>query len=109
MIKFATRSTRLSKFDHRTGEYVEKPLHQRWHGFADGRRVQPDLYSGWLARFVEGDHLDASQCLKHRAAEEPLLQRAASSFPNLRAGAGFSLPHVPVTRKGAVALERIAC
>jgi len=39
--------------------------------------------------FVEQDKLDASQCRMRWRAAEPLLRRAASSFINLRAGAGF--------------------
>ncbi|HYG84838.1 MAG TPA: transposase [Azospirillum sp.] len=97
VVEFATRTTRLSQFNHDTGEYVKKPLSQRWHVFADGERVQRDLYSAWLARFVERDRLDASQCRAHWAAAEPLLRRAASGFNQSASGAGFALPHV---RKG---------
>lgn len=97
VIEFATRTTRLSQFSHDTGEYVKKPLSQRWHVFADGSRVQRDLYSAWLARFVARDRLDASQCALHWAAAEPLLRRAASGFKQSASGAGFALPHV---RKG---------
>lgn len=97
MIEFSTRTTRLSQFSHETGEYVKKPLSQRKHVFSDGTWVQRDLYSAWLARFVEQDRLDASQCVLHWAAAEPLLKRAASGFNQSASGAGFALPHV---RKG---------
>lgn len=97
VIEFSTRTTRLSQFSHDTGQYVKKPLSQRWHVFADGSRVQRDLYSAWLARFVERDRLDASQCHKHWAAAEPLLRRAASGFHQSASGTGFARPHV---RKG---------
>ena len=109
VIEFATRTTRLSQLDHKSGEYVRKPLGQRWHVFRDGSQVQRDLYSAWLARFVEEDRLDVSQCVEHWAAAEPLLRRAASSFANLRAGTGFPLPHAPVAPRGRGASERIAC
>jgi Probable transposase. len=97
VIEFATRTTRLSQFSHDTGEYVKKPLSQRWHQLADGTTVQRDLYSAWLARFVDRDRLDASQCIPHWAAAEPLLRRAASGFQQSASGTGFALPHV---RKG---------
>lgn len=95
--EFSTRTTRLSQFSHDTGEYVKKPLSQRKHVFSDGSWVQRDLYSAWLARFVEQDKLDASQCAVHWAAAEPLLRRAASGFNQSASGTGFALPHV---RKG---------
>ena len=94
VIEFVTRTTRLSQFSHDTGAYVKKPLSQRWHMFADGSRVQRDLYSAWLARFVDRDRLDASQCCAHWAAAEPLLRRAASGFYQSTSGAGFACPHV---------------
>lgn len=97
VIEFSTRTTRLSQYSHDRGEYVKKPLHQRWHVFADGSRVQRDLYAAWLSRFVERDRLDASRCRAHWAAAEPLLRRAASGFLQSASGAGFVLPHV---RKG---------
>jgi hypothetical protein len=97
VIEFSTRTTRLSQFSHDTGECVKKPLSQRWHVFADGSRVQRDLYSAWLARFVEQDRLDASRCQAHWAAAEPLLRRAASGLAQSTSGTGFALPHV---RKG---------
>jgi len=104
VIEFSTRTTRLSQFSHDTGEYVKKPLSQRWHVFADGSRVQRDLYSAWLARFVGGDKLDASQCKVHWAAAVPLLRRAASGFTQSASGTGFALPHV---RKG-VGADRLS-
>jgi putative transposase len=78
VIEFQTRSTRLSQYDHRSRSYLKKPLSQRWHTFEDGSRVQRDLYSAYLARFVEANTLDARQCEQHWPAAEPRLQRAAS-------------------------------
>lgn len=77
LIEFTTRSTRLSQYDHRSRSYAKKPLSQRWHTFEDGSRVQRDLYSAFLARFVEDHHLNARQCEQHWPAAEPLLRRAA--------------------------------
>jgi len=106
VVEFATRTTRLSQVSHDTGEYVKKPLSQRWHVLADGSRVQRDLYSAWLARFVEQDRLDASQCAVHWAAAEPLLRRAASGFNQSASGAGFARPHVRPGNRGGVGADR---
>ncbi|UEM07289.1 hypothetical protein JL101_032905 (plasmid) [Skermanella rosea] len=106
VVEFATRTTRLSQFSHDTGGYVRKPLSQRWHVFADGSRVQRDLYSAWLARFVDRDRLDASQCALHWAAAEPLLGRAASGFRQSASGAGFARPHVRPGNGGGVGADR---
>ncbi|ALG75643.1 hypothetical protein VY88_27915 [Azospirillum thiophilum] len=106
VVEFATRTTRLSQVSHDTGECVKKPLSQRWHVLADGSRVQRDLYSAWLARFVEQDRLDAFQCALHWAAAEPLLKRAASSFNQSASGAGFALPHVRPGNRGGVGADR---
>ena len=103
VIEFKTQTTRLSQFDHTTGEYVKKPLSQRWHVFPDGGRVQRDLYSAWLARFVERDRLDASHLATRWAADGPLLRRTASGlgsngFPLIQrqsaSGTGSARPHV---------------
>jgi putative transposase len=93
MVEFGTRETRLSQYDHQTGHYVKKPLSQRWQVFGDGTRVQRDLYSAWLARFVEYDRLDASQLKESWAAAEPLLGRAASGLEESASGRGFPRPH----------------
>ena len=81
VVEVGTRSTRLSQFDHKTQTYTKKPLSQRWHQFADGTRVQRDIYSAWLVRFVEEDILNAPQCQEHWATAEPLLQQAALRSP----------------------------
>jgi hypothetical protein len=39
-IEFHIRTTRLSQFGQETGEYVKKPLSQRWRVFADGTKVR---------------------------------------------------------------------
>jgi hypothetical protein len=78
VIEFQTRSTRLSQYDHRSRSYQKKSLGQRWHTFEDGSRVQRDLYSAYLARFVDANTLDARQCEQHWSAAEPRLQRAVS-------------------------------
>ena len=106
VLAFPTRTTRLSQFNHLTGEYVRKPLSQRWHRFADGNRVQRDLYAAWLARFVERDRLDASRCAKHWAAAEPLLRRAASGLTQSASGMGFAHPRARLGNGTGVGADR---
>jgi len=60
-VEFSTRTPCLSQFDHIDGTYSKKPLKQRHHQFSDGSRVQRDLYSAFLSRFVSESRLDASQ------------------------------------------------
>lgn len=78
-VKFSTQKTKLSQFDHKTGLCTKKSLSKREHVFSDGSRVQRDLYSAYLARFVFDDRLDVSQCVKHWAGAESLLRIAALS------------------------------
>jgi putative transposase len=81
LVEFPTRKTRLSQFDHSTGEYKKKPLSQRLHAFGDPEiaPVQRDLYSAFLARCVVEDELDISQVQEAWPGAEPLLRRAMSS------------------------------
>lgn len=96
MIEFSTSRTRLSQFDHTTGEYTKKPLSQRIHVLGDGSgEVQRDLYSAFLARFVDEDTLDARSAAVAFPAAKPLLRRAASSeHQEPASGVGFPHPHV---------------
>ena len=80
MEDFSTRTTRLSQYCHQADSYVKKPLSQRWHVFPDGTRVQRDLYSAWLARFVRQNTLDTGQVCETWPAADQLLRRAGSRF-----------------------------
>lgn len=95
VIEFSTHKTKLSQVDHTTGLYTKKPLSQRKHIFPDGSEVQRDLYSAYLARFVNDDSLDISQATAAWASSEPILRRAVSrdSGQSVR-GEGFDLPHI---------------
>jgi putative transposase len=92
-----TRNTKLSQFDHTTGEYVKKPLSQRTHFFGDGQTkpVQRDLYSAFLARHCGEDCLDIRQVLEAWPDTEPFLRRAVSKDNKSASGCGFPLPHGP--------------
>ncbi len=102
VVEFSAYHTRLSQFDHTTGEYVKKPLSQRVHVLGDGSgEVQRDLYSAFLARFVEADTLDARSAALAFPSAKPLLRRAASSEQHEPAsGVGFPHPHA-LRRVGA--------
>ena len=45
-------SVRASQFNHITGEYVKKPLSQRWNTMPDGKLLQRDLYSAFLLQHM---------------------------------------------------------
>ena len=79
MVDINPRTTKLSQFDHTTGNYVKKPLSQRSHVFGDGTAlVQRDLYSAFLATCCDSSTLDMSQVLATWPAAEPLLRQAMS-------------------------------
>ncbi|WP_018290218.1 hypothetical protein [Verrucomicrobium sp. 3C] len=96
------RKTRLSQFDHTTGQYVKKPLSLRTYVFGDGRTepVQRDLYSAFLAKCSEKDFLDISRVGKSWPGAEPLLRRAMSRVKEPASREGLSRPHVGNVRAG---------
>ncbi len=99
VIEFSAYRTRLSQFDHTTGEYLKKPLSQRVHVLGDGSgEVQRDLYSAFLARFVEADTLDARSAALAFPSAKPLLRRAASGEQHEPAS-GVGFPHLHALRR----------
>ena len=82
LTEFNAGRYKLSQYDHTRGDFKKKPLSLRWHALRDGsgQVVQRDLYSAWLALFVQADRLDASQAQNAWAVAYPLLERAASSL-----------------------------
>lgn len=97
LVDINTRKTRLSQFDHTTGEYAKKPLSQRLHVFGDGRTepVQRDLYSAFLARCCDPDCLDIRRVEETWPAAEPLLRRTMARIDQPASGKGHARPHVP--------------
>ena len=77
MVELNTRRAKLSQ-RCQCGAVVKKPLRQRWHTCDCGVSAQRDLYSAYLARFVNPE----TSVLKARQAEdawrrgEPLVQAA---------------------------------
>jgi transposase len=100
--EFPTRSTKLSQYCHGCGNYVKKPLSQRWHHCTCGiGPVQRDLYSAWLAAHLDYPNTTPS------IAQDPwegadLRLRAAVEVLAQRANEGQALPRsVGIPRAGA--------
>ena len=83
-----TRSTKLSQWCHGCGEFVPKPLSQRWHQCPCGiGPVQRDLYSAFLAAYLDPAREFIPSCAQFvvpwegaearlQAAHERVIQRA---------------------------------
>ena len=102
MVEIKTRTTRLSQFDHTTGQYIKKPLSLRVHVFGDGETapLQRDLYSAFLATCCDTNSLDIRRVEQTWPTAEPLLRRAMSSALQPASGKGFARPHVPCVGAG---------
>jgi transposase len=89
-----TRTTRLSQYCHGCGRYHVKPLSQRWHQCACGvGPVQRDLYSAFLAAYLDQPNLTPSSAQYHRYWESAELRlRAALELLHQRAKEGQVLP-----------------
>jgi transposase len=97
-----TRSTKLSQYCHGCGNYVKKPLVQRWHQCPCGiGPVQRDLYSAFLALHLDlRTHVPSIAQDVWESAETRL--RAAMEDVSQRATAGEVLPQsMGIPRAGA--------
>ena len=74
-----TFKTYLSSRCHNCGTRKKKTRNEREHICDCGVSAHRDLYSAWLARYVDENVLDVTQCQEHWASAEPRLGRAASS------------------------------
>ena len=80
VIEFNTRTTALSQ-SCQCGAKQKKSLKERWHRCVDcGIEAQRDLYSAFLARFVEEERLDRCQALLAWPGAEVLLEQALSNL-----------------------------
>jgi hypothetical protein len=90
----STDKTKLSQYCHGCGAYVKKPLSQRVHQCACGiGPVQRDLYSAFLAAYLDPTHPDPSHAqyvVPWEGAEARL--RAAWEDVQERAKAGQTVP-----------------
>jgi hypothetical protein len=75
--EFSTYKTKLSQTCI-CNKIYKKKLSQRWHSCTCGAYAQRDLFSAYLAQFVEDNNLDTSRGLNSWAAAELLLERAVS-------------------------------
>jgi len=74
-----TFKTYLSSRCHNCGTKKKKTRKERQHICECGVSAHRDLYSAWLAKYVENDVLDVTQCHEHWASAEPRLGRVTSS------------------------------
>ena len=78
--EFPTRPTRLSQICL-CGTLAKKPLAQRWHVCDCGvGPVQRDVFSAWLARFVENERLDAGRAKAAWPSVDARLRAASSAI-----------------------------
>ena len=64
----STHQTKLSQFCHGCGQFVPKPLWQRWHQCPCGISAQRDLYSAFLAAYLDPPDFLPSCALQRYAA-----------------------------------------
>jgi len=87
VVEFNTRTTALSQTCV-CGRRIPKRLSERVHRCICGVVMQRDLFSGFLARYVEDDALQVAQAAEAWPGAEPLLrtawQRATSNQPASR-------------------------
>ncbi len=88
-----THRTKLSQYCHGCGQYVKKPLSQRWHQCPCGiGPVQRDVYSAYLAAHLDPRTSVPSIAQDSWESAETRL-RAAIEDVKERANAGQDLPH----------------
>ena len=88
-----TQHSKLSQYCHGCGQYVKKPLSQRWHQCPCGiGPVQRDLYSAYLAAHLDPRTSVPSIAQDSWESAETRL-RAAIEDVKERANAGQDLPH----------------
>ncbi len=77
VIEFSTNKTALSQICHKCEQRTKKPLEKRWHTCCD-MNIQRDIYSAFLASFVEDDTLDIAAVQKQWPSVELMLEQAMS-------------------------------
>jgi hypothetical protein len=95
--EFPTRTTCLSQVCL-CGAKEKKPRSRRWQVCDCGvGPIQRDLFSAWLACFVEGDRLDAGQARAAWPGVDTRLRTASSEIePAMGQGNPPNLKHAPV-------------
>lgn len=112
VVEFSPYSTRLSQTCI-CGRAEKKPLSQRMHRCICGVTAQRDLFSAYLARFVEGGLLNASAARKSWKGAEALLRSAfehsiqtASQRP---VPESFGVSKRTLEKSGSTEQERATC
>ena len=80
-----TYRTKLSQACH-CGKHEKKPLQQRWHKCPCGTQAQRDLYSAYLACFVEKDKLMVDQARKAWSGMDIALHAAMNKIKRSSSG-----------------------
>jgi hypothetical protein len=100
LLECSTHATKLSQFCHGCGSYRKKSLRERVHCCPCGISAQRDLYSAFLAAYLDPDHLTAScaQYARHWEGAEARLQAAYEDVQQ-RAKDGQWLPGSMAVRR----------
>ena len=102
LVEVPTHTTKLSQFCHGCGQFVPKPLWQRWHQCPCGvGPIQRDLYSAFLAAYLDPVNLLPS-CARYQRYWE-------GAEPRLRAAYEFTIQRVsarPLPRSFGIPGER---
>ncbi|MFQ5616796.1 MAG: zinc ribbon domain-containing protein, partial [Anaerolineales bacterium] len=104
VVEFSTRSTKLSRVCHGCGTLKKKPLSKRWHICDCGVVAQRDLYSAFLARYVEDDRLNVRLARENWPGTDFVLRAALSRIEPASGGhlpASFGL-HRRLSRSSAM-------
>ena len=92
-----TRRLRMSQFDHVSGEYVKKPLKQRWHRLNGSDKLpQRDCYSAFLAKNACENTHNSSILAEEWTATESLLSRAGLCIKKPATGMPTGSPTVVI-------------
>jgi len=83
--EISTFTTKLSQSCH-CGVQVKKKLSERWHKCPCGVKAQRDLYSAYLACFVEKDKLIVNQAQKAWSGMDIALRVAMSKIKGVSSG-----------------------
>lgn len=87
--KFSTQKTALSQ-THLNGKRIKKFLSERVHRDVTGVVMHRDLFSAFLARYVNQDELSLHDAVNQYQRSEPILMEAWKRFKQTASGVGES-------------------
>jgi len=88
-VKFSCQKTALSQ-THLTGERIKKSLSERVHYDKSDFTMHRDLFSAYLARFVNQDELSLQDAVNQYPGLEPILVEAWKRYQQSASGVGES-------------------